>query len=591
MTGTPPKTEEQEPSSSGAVTSPLSGGLAPSATILKPRFAFDADYINDAGNHNQFTGDVPPHEIVDETFDGEISRDNCEHGRRECTIQEMGAADGECGDRQCDDLKAAGETCDSGSCQSAVTNPSITSAPEPTGEVAALLAELKAYNTDEATPVDPNDYWVRGKWDLEGLKSDVAIQREELGIIPKTIILVPAARPKPPTSSPPLDKRPDKVMKTTPKSNLPERWAGAGAKASFSGRPDRQNRVEPVPKSGCSLAPRLNRREGSPVGLPTPPPFPPDCPPWRVKTHLAAVAVAKQFPQGISRDKGSVPLVNPLASDLEMSIPAAQPRQDEEDTVLTDAIADVVENAMKAAISEVAAMSNDGKDSETSHKRQAAHLAAKSQEMGGSKRFKSADVQSHAPSETSQDEKGQVEMTNGHVRESTETKDHPIDLEDECIDVGKSSANPVLVDEDGEDGDESLAALLQQALSPSEMAKKQEDCEDDNPFHVFSDLAEEVVLSCNASEGTGEALGYHEEFDEAADEYQTDPAAFEVSEMEWWDEAAERPKSTEETPSEMEHLSVIDEEEESEVDVVTQVIYEELGESDVDLPDYDSEID
>eukprot|EP00929_Paragymnodinium_shiwhaense_P013345 TRINITY_DN121200_c0_g1_i1.p1 TRINITY_DN121200_c0_g1~~TRINITY_DN121200_c0_g1_i1.p1 ORF type:complete len:408 (-),score=94.62 TRINITY_DN121200_c0_g1_i1:72-1181(-) len=47
--------------------------------------------------------------------------------------------------------------------------------PPPTGEAAQLLDEL-AQGTEE---VDPSDYWVYGAWDLEGLRSDVEILRED----------------------------------------------------------------------------------------------------------------------------------------------------------------------------------------------------------------------------------------------------------------------------------------------------------------------------------------------------------------------------------------------------------------------------
>jgi len=49
--------------------------------------------------------------------------------------------------------------------------------PQPQGEAAVLLAELQA----AAPELDARDYWVSDAWDLEALREDVQLQREELG--------------------------------------------------------------------------------------------------------------------------------------------------------------------------------------------------------------------------------------------------------------------------------------------------------------------------------------------------------------------------------------------------------------------------
>eukprot|EP00928_Gymnodinium_smaydae_P100751 TRINITY_DN9958_c0_g1_i1.p3 TRINITY_DN9958_c0_g1~~TRINITY_DN9958_c0_g1_i1.p3 ORF type:complete len:167 (-),score=32.60 TRINITY_DN9958_c0_g1_i1:93-593(-) len=48
--------------------------------------------------------------------------------------------------------------------------------PNPSGEVAELLAELA---TDPVPEFKVEDYWVHGEWDLDGLRDDVAMLRLE----------------------------------------------------------------------------------------------------------------------------------------------------------------------------------------------------------------------------------------------------------------------------------------------------------------------------------------------------------------------------------------------------------------------------
>jgi len=48
--------------------------------------------------------------------------------------------------------------------------------PKPNGEVADLLAEISLSKEENA---DPSEYWVAGTWDLEGLRSDAALCKQE----------------------------------------------------------------------------------------------------------------------------------------------------------------------------------------------------------------------------------------------------------------------------------------------------------------------------------------------------------------------------------------------------------------------------
>lgn len=60
---------------------------------------------------------------------------------------------------------------DAPSCEPAPLEPAqLWTKPEPCGEIAELLAELGA---------DPNEYWVAGTWDLEGLREDIELHRRE----------------------------------------------------------------------------------------------------------------------------------------------------------------------------------------------------------------------------------------------------------------------------------------------------------------------------------------------------------------------------------------------------------------------------
>lgn len=58
-------------------------------------------------------------------------------------------------------------------------------APRPEGEVAELLAELSSGPDGQ---VDPREYRVRGTWDLEGLRSDAQIHREDLAALSRASV-------------------------------------------------------------------------------------------------------------------------------------------------------------------------------------------------------------------------------------------------------------------------------------------------------------------------------------------------------------------------------------------------------------------